>query len=76
MCTLWIDGFNGVAHHLRQRVNFAIIAEVGIGDLRRWGGCFWFRVPAQALKLIWVFRILTAPSTPASVYSFNRQTVR
>ena len=37
MCTLWIDGFNGVAHHLRQRVNFAIIAEVGIGDLRRWG---------------------------------------
>jgi predicted dithiol-disulfide oxidoreductase (DUF899 family) len=37
MCTLWIDGFNGVAHHLRQRVNFAIIAQVGIGELRQWG---------------------------------------
>jgi predicted dithiol-disulfide oxidoreductase (DUF899 family) len=37
MCTLWIDGFNGVAHHLRQRVNFAIIAQVGIGELREWG---------------------------------------
>ncbi len=37
MCTLWIDGFNGVVHHLRQRVNFAIIAQVGIGDLLAWG---------------------------------------
>jgi predicted dithiol-disulfide oxidoreductase (DUF899 family) len=37
MCTLWIDGFNGVAHHLRQRVNFAIIAQVGVGELRAWG---------------------------------------
>jgi predicted dithiol-disulfide oxidoreductase (DUF899 family) len=37
MCTLWIDGFSGVAHHLRQRVNFAIIAQVGIGELRTWG---------------------------------------
>jgi predicted dithiol-disulfide oxidoreductase (DUF899 family) len=37
MCTLWIDGFHGVAHHLGQRVNFAIIAQVGIGELRAWG---------------------------------------
>jgi len=37
MCTLWIDGFNGVAHHLRQRVNFAVIAQVGVGELRDWG---------------------------------------
>jgi predicted dithiol-disulfide oxidoreductase (DUF899 family) len=37
MCTLWIDGFNGVAHHLRQRVNFAVIAQVGLGELREWG---------------------------------------
>lgn len=37
MCTLWIDGFNGVAHHLRQRVNFAIIAQVAAGELREWG---------------------------------------
>jgi predicted dithiol-disulfide oxidoreductase (DUF899 family) len=37
MCTLWVDGFNGVAHHLQQRVNFAVIAQVGIGELREWG---------------------------------------
>ena len=37
MCTLWIDGFNGVAHHLRQRVNCAVIAQVAIGELRQWG---------------------------------------
>jgi predicted dithiol-disulfide oxidoreductase (DUF899 family) len=37
MCTLWVDGFNGVAHHLRQRVNFALVAQVGIGELRDWG---------------------------------------
>jgi len=37
MCTLWIDGFNGVVHHLRQRVNCAVIAQVGIGELREWG---------------------------------------
>ena len=37
MCTLWIDGFNGVAHHLRQRVNFAVIAQVGVAELRQWG---------------------------------------
>jgi predicted dithiol-disulfide oxidoreductase (DUF899 family) len=37
MCTLWVDGFKGVAHHLRQRVNLADIAQAGIVDLRRWG---------------------------------------
>jgi len=37
MCTLWIDGFNGVAHHLRQWINFAVIAQVGIDELRQWG---------------------------------------
>lgn len=26
MCTMWIDGFNGVAHHLAQNVDFAIAA--------------------------------------------------
>ena len=38
-CTMWVDGFNGVAHHLRQTMNFAIrrpswnpgIARVGKG---------------------------------------------
>ena len=26
MCTLWIDGNNGVAHHIAQNVDFAIVA--------------------------------------------------
>ena len=26
MCTLWIDGFNGVAHHLAQNVDFVVVA--------------------------------------------------
>ncbi len=26
MCTIWIDGFNGVAHHLAQNVDFAVAA--------------------------------------------------
>jgi predicted dithiol-disulfide oxidoreductase (DUF899 family) len=35
-CTMWVDGFNGVAHHLRQNINFAVIAEAGIRELREW----------------------------------------
>jgi predicted dithiol-disulfide oxidoreductase (DUF899 family) len=26
MCTLWIDGYNGVAHHIAQNMDFAIVA--------------------------------------------------
>ncbi len=26
MCTLWIDGYNGIAHHLAQNMDFAIVA--------------------------------------------------
>jgi predicted dithiol-disulfide oxidoreductase (DUF899 family) len=34
MCTLWIDGFNGVAHHLAQNVNFVIAAAAELPALR------------------------------------------
>ncbi len=34
MCTAWIDGFNGVAHHLAQNVDFAIVAAAGPATLR------------------------------------------
>ena len=34
MCTLWIDGFNGVAHHLAQNVDFAIAAAADVPTLR------------------------------------------
>jgi predicted dithiol-disulfide oxidoreductase (DUF899 family) len=35
-CTLWIDGLNGIGRHLNQRLNFAIVAEAGIDELRQW----------------------------------------
>src|SRR6516225_7151349 len=34
MCTAWIDGFNGVAHHLAQNVDFAIVAAADLVALR------------------------------------------
>jgi predicted dithiol-disulfide oxidoreductase (DUF899 family) len=34
MCTMWIDGYNGVAHHLKQNVDFAIAAAADLPALR------------------------------------------
>ena len=34
MCTAWIDAFNGVAHHLAQNVDFAIVAAADLPTLR------------------------------------------
>jgi len=34
MCTAWIDGFNGIAHHLAQSVDFAIVAAADLPALR------------------------------------------
>lgn len=34
MCTMWIDGFNGVAEHLAQNVDFAIVAAADVPALR------------------------------------------
>ena len=34
MCTMWIDGFNGVAQHLQQNVDFAIAAAANLPELR------------------------------------------
>lgn len=33
-CTLWIDGFNGVAGHLAQNIDFAIVAAADPPTLR------------------------------------------
>lgn len=37
MCTMWVDGFSGVARHIGQNANFAIVAQADIGELRSWG---------------------------------------
>jgi predicted dithiol-disulfide oxidoreductase (DUF899 family) len=34
MCTLWMDGWNGVAHHLAQNVDLVLVAAAGLPDLR------------------------------------------
>jgi predicted dithiol-disulfide oxidoreductase (DUF899 family) len=34
MCTAWIDSFNGVAHHLAQNVDLAIVAAADTATLR------------------------------------------
>ena len=34
MCTAWIDAFNGVAHHLAQTVDLAIVAAAEPGPVR------------------------------------------
>jgi predicted dithiol-disulfide oxidoreductase (DUF899 family) len=35
MCTLWIDGYDGVGHHLAQHVDFAIAAAADLPALRQ-----------------------------------------
>ena len=35
MCTMWIDGYDGVAHHLAQRLDFAIAAAADPSMLRQ-----------------------------------------
>ncbi|MFE9423531.1 DUF899 family protein [Kitasatospora sp. NPDC006697] len=34
MCTLWIDGFNGVAHHVQRNADFAIVSAADPEQLR------------------------------------------
>ena len=34
MCTMWIDGFNGVARHVRQRADLVVVAAADLGALR------------------------------------------
>lgn len=34
MCTAWLDGANGVAHHLAQNLDFAVLAAADVPTLR------------------------------------------
>ena len=34
MCTAWLDGANGVAHHLAQKLDFAVVAAADLPTLR------------------------------------------
>lgn len=37
MCSMWVDGFRGVAAHLAQHTAFAVVAKAPLADLRSWG---------------------------------------
>jgi predicted dithiol-disulfide oxidoreductase (DUF899 family) len=37
MCTAWLDGANGVAHHLVQNLDFAVVAAADLPTLRAYG---------------------------------------
>ncbi|WP_329563859.1 DUF899 family protein [Kitasatospora sp. NBC_01266] len=34
MCTMWLDGFNGIAHHLTRNADFAVVAAADPQPLR------------------------------------------
>ncbi|GGQ36774.1 putative dithiol-disulfide oxidoreductase (DUF899 family) [Actinomadura coerulea] len=36
MCSMWVDGFNGVAAHLAQHTAFAVIGKAPLPKLRAW----------------------------------------
>jgi len=36
MCTMWADGYDAIAPHVSQKVNFVLVAKVEIGKLREW----------------------------------------
>jgi predicted dithiol-disulfide oxidoreductase (DUF899 family) len=37
MCSMWADGLDGIAHHVGDKVAFALIARAPIRRLREWG---------------------------------------
>jgi len=36
MCSMWIDGYNGVAQHIAESSSFAVIAKAPLPNLRAW----------------------------------------
>lgn len=36
MCSMWLDGFNGLVPHITQRVNFVVASRAPLETLRAW----------------------------------------
>lgn len=36
MCSMWVDGFHGVAHHLAQHTSFVVVGKASLPRLRDW----------------------------------------
>ncbi len=63
MCTLWIDGLNGVAHHVAQNVDLAIVAAADPAALR-----------AHARRQGWNnLRLLTSPEDSSFKYDLGSE---
>lgn len=37
MCSMWADGYDGIAHHVGDKVNFVLVARAPLEKLRAWG---------------------------------------
>jgi len=37
MCSMWADGYDAVAHHVGDKVNFVLVARAPLEKLRTWG---------------------------------------
>jgi predicted dithiol-disulfide oxidoreductase (DUF899 family) len=37
MCSMWLDGFNGIVPHVTQRANFVIASRAPLDKLQAWG---------------------------------------
>jgi predicted dithiol-disulfide oxidoreductase (DUF899 family) len=47
MCNMWADGYNAVAPHVGDKVNFALVAKAELHRLREWArgrGWTWLRL--------------------------------
>ena len=45
MCTMWADGYDGVAHHVADKTNLVLVARADIAALRAWArGRGWRRL--------------------------------
>lgn len=37
MCSMWADGYDAIAHHVGDKVNFVLVARAPLEKLRTWG---------------------------------------
>lgn len=80
MCTAWIDAVNGVAHHLAQTVDLAIIAAADVPALRAqardrgWDKLRLLSAGESTFNMISAGKIMKDTRTPLSRYSLETAT--
>lgn len=57
MCAMWADGWNGIAHHLDENINFALVTSAAIGATnalavdRGWTALRWISASDNTFKV-------------------------